>query len=78
MLMSVLKPEITGKHNDKRKKQPTKNQKNTKILFLHLTCQGAIRPLCPINYCTVLNLSFPKISTTTNFDLKTEFGHETR
>jgi len=62
------------------KKQPTENQKNIESLFLYLACQGAVRPPFPVTYSTVhiLNLSFPKISTITNFGLKTEFGYETR
>jgi len=30
MWMSTLKPEITGRHSEKRKKQLTENLKNTK------------------------------------------------
>jgi len=30
MAMAVLKHEITGKHSEKRKRQPTEDQKNTK------------------------------------------------
>jgi len=40
--MSILKPEITGKHYGRRKNQPAENQKSTNIeyevgaQFLHL------------------------------------------
>jgi len=55
--MSILKPEITGKHSKKsaKKWQPVENQNNTKyrnisqvgVPFLHLACQGAVRtPAC--------------------------------
>jgi len=39
--MSVLKPEITGKHYEKPKKQQLiENQKNAKSWFLHLAWIG--------------------------------------
>jgi len=31
--MSVLKPEITGRHYGRRKKQPAENQKSTNIEY---------------------------------------------
>ena len=31
--MSILKPEITGKHYERRKKQPAENQNNTNIEY---------------------------------------------
>ena len=64
--MSVLKPEITGKHYEKSKKkqQATACQKNTKSRFLHLVWQEAI-PLTSFRHLRhVLNRPFPKISTT--------------
>jgi len=76
MLMSILNPEITGKHYEKGKQQPTENQKNTKSLLSQIV--RALHPFSRHLLQCLFDLSFSKISTTTNFDLKTEFGHETR
>jgi len=60
--MSILKPEITGKHYERRKNQPAENQKSTNIeyevgaQFLHLVFQGTVRPFSPlVSYATILN-----------------------
>jgi len=60
--VSILKPDITGKHSEKRKKQqPIKTQKNIKYRnvsykrtqFLHLACQGGGSHSCPpVSYAT--------------------------
>jgi len=51
MWISILKPAIYGKYYyEKRKRQPTENQKNTKSLFLHLVFQKAVHPPSPVTY----------------------------
>jgi len=70
MWMSILRPEITGKHSSKAWKYNYlfKNQKYTnyrskvRARFLHLSCQGWGRfaPLSPVSYVTMRSITEPR------------------
>jgi len=77
-----LDVDVYTKHRNHRKtlrkmqkKQPTENHKNTKSRFFHLACRFApTSPSLTPKYSTYPFQKFQRPS----FDLKTEFGHETR
>ena len=62
--MSILKPEITGKHYERREKQPAENQKSTNIEYevsaspvFTFSFLGTVRSFAPlVSYATILNV----------------------
>jgi len=77
MWMSILKPEITGKHWEKRKNNNLLETKEYYIPFFYTELgQGGSPPFPGPFHATILNISFPKMQLP-RFDLKTDFGYET-